>query len=356
MTSAAAPDVKRVAVIGAGLQATRRIPAILEDPRYRLTTIVDRVGERASALSARSGATTATDWRPVVADPEIDVVLVLTYPDSHAEITLAALRAGKDVLCEKPIARTEEEAESMVRAARETGRILKCGFNHRHHPAIQEAYRLFRSGTIGEPLFVRGRYGIAGRQGLEREWRSDPAIVSGGQFVEQGIHLVDLVRWFCGDLVRVTGITSTRHWPITPLEENGFALCQTADGVVASLHASLTQWINLFSFEVYGTGGSLTMEGLGGSYGVEKLITSAHDPTGQFAQHTTEYRGADRSWHEEWREFTRAVQERSEPLGSGLDGLRALQVVHAAYRSARSGAAESLVVPEVQHARSGHRR
>lgn len=356
MTPAATSAVKQVAVIGAGLQATRRIPAILEDPQYRLKTIVDRVGERAATLATRFGATLAIDWRPVVVDPAIDVVLVLTYPDSHAEIALAAMRAGKDVLCEKPIARTEEEAEAMVGVATETGRILKCGFNHRHHPAIQEAYRLFQNGMIGVPLFVRGRYGIAGRPGLENEWRSDPKIVSGGQLVEQGIHLVDLVRWFLGDIVRVTGCTSTLHWPISPLEENGFALCQTAGGAVASIHASLTQWINLFSFEVYGTGGSLTVEGLGGSYGVEKLVTSTHDPTGPFAQHTTEYRGADRSWHEEWREFTRAVAERSEPLGSGRDGLRALEVVHAAYRSARTGAAVAVAVPEGEYAHAHHGR
>lgn len=356
MSALSPSSVRRVAVIGAGLQATRRIPAILEDATSRLTTIVDRVEERAAALATRFEASPATDWRPVVGDPAIDAVLVLTYPDSHAEIAIAAMRAGKDVLCEKPIARTEEEAAAMVGVAKETGRILKCGFNHRHHPAIQEAQRLLRSGAIGAPLFARGRYGIAGRPGLEHEWRSDPKIVSGGQLVEQGIHLVDLVRWFLGDIVRVTGFTSTRHWPIAPLEENGFALCQTASGVVASLHASLTQWINLFSFEVYGTSGSLTVEGLGGSYGVEKLITSTHDPAGPFAQHTTEYRGADRSWHEEWKEFTRAVAERSEPLGSGRDGLRALAVVHAAYRSARSGAAVAIAVPEGEYAGSHHGR
>jgi len=270
-------------------------------------------------------------------------VLVLTPPDSHAEITLAALKAGKDVLCEKPLARTEAEAREMVKTARETKRILKCGFNHRHHPAVQQAHRLYAEGVIGKPVFGRGRYGIAGREGLEHEWRSDPNVVSGGQLMEQGIHLVDLTRWFLGDITSVTGMVSTRHWPIAPLEDNGFALLKTADDTVVSIHASLTQWTNLFHFELYGTKGSIAVEGLGGSYGVEKLLVSQHDPKAPFAHTVTEYRGGDRSWEAEWWEFTHAVDTREQPLGDGVDGLKAMEIVNAVYTAARAGQAVRLI-------------
>lgn len=329
--------MKNIAIIGAGLQAQRRIPAIVQDPECRVTHVIDLDIARAEKFARSLNAQTSRDWQKAVDDPGVDLVLVLTYPDSHAEISITAMEAGKDVLCEKPLARTEEEGRQMVATAEKTKRILKCGFNHRHHPAIQEVHRLFTSGIIGNPLFGRGRYGIAGRQGLEKEWRSDPKIVSGGQLMEQGIHLVDLFRWFFGEMKHVTGIMSTTHWPIAPLEDNGFVLMQNHDGVVASIHSSLTQWINLFEFELYGERGSLTARALGGSYGVETLTISTHDPSGPFSYKTIEFRGDDKSWVNEWKEFLYAVESRKEPLGNGLDGFKAMEIVNAAYTASRSG-------------------
>ena len=329
---------KRVAIIGAGLQARRRLPAIVEDRDYEVALIVDRKEEKAASLANALDAEVATDWRAAVGNKEIAVVIVLTYPDSHASISVAAMEAGKDVLCEKPLSRTEEEAEAMIATASRTGRILKCGFNHRFHPAVLEAHRLFSAGHIGEPVFGRARYGIAGREGLEREWRSDPKVVSGGQLMEQGIHLVDLFRWFFGDMDQVTGMTAANHWPLPPpLEDNGFVLMQSQAGVICSLHSSLTQWINLFEFEVYGSRGSLSISGLGASYGVEKLTISEHDPKGPFASRIIEYRGGDSSWKSEWDEFARAIAQRSQPLGNGVDGLRAMRIVNAAYAASREG-------------------
>src|SRR4051812_44463685 len=334
--------MKKVAIIGAGLQAKRRSGPIVDDRNYELALVVDRDEKRAKTLAEPLGAQVATDWRVAIADPEISAVLVLTYPDTHAEIAIAALEAGKDVLCEKPLTRTEDEARALLAAAEKSGRTLKCGFNHRHHPAVLEAYRLFQSGLIGKPVFGRGRYGIGGRTGIESEWRSDPAIVAGGQLMEQGIHLIDLFVWFLGKVSRVTGFTSTNRWPIQPLEDNGFALLQTTEGVIASVHSSLTQWTNLFELEIFGEKGSLTVRGLGASYGVEELIVSQHDPTAPFSHKTIEYRGGDSSWKSEWEEFTRAIEERREPLGNGEDGLLAMRIVNAVYSAAKSGQAVSL--------------
>src|ERR1700719_2649219 len=329
---------KKVALVGAGLQARRRVPSIAEDRDYEVALIIDRKEEKAAALAKNFGAAVSTNWEAAINDPAIAFVVVLTYPDSHATISLAAMEAGKDVLCEKPLSRTEEEARVMLETANRTGRILKCGFNHRFHPAVLEAHRLFASGQIGKPVFGRARYGIAGREGIEKEWRSDPRIVSGGQLMEQGIHLVDLFRWFVGEMTRVTGMATAAHWPMPqPLEDNGFVIMQSDSGIICSLHSSLTQWINLFEFEIYGSHGSLTVSGLGSSYGVEKLTISQHDPNGPFASRTIEYRGGDSSWKLEWLEFTRAIGTRGQPLGNGEDGLRAMQIVNAAYAASREG-------------------
>jgi predicted dehydrogenase len=329
--------VRNVAIIGAGLQAKRRATPIAEDSRFKIVAVVDRDEKKGARLAGPLGAKVSTDWRTVVANPDIEIVLVLTYPDTHAEISIAALEAGKHVLCEKPLTRTEAEARALVDAAKRTGRTLKCGFNHRHHPAIIEAYRTFQSGIIGKATFGRARYGIGGRQGIENEWRSDPAIVSGGQMMEQGIHVVDLYRWFLGSIERVTGLVATTRWPIAPLEDNGFALLQSKSGVIVSVHSSLTQWTNLFEFELYGDKGSLAVRGLGASYGVEQLTVSQHDPTAPFSHKTIEYRGGDTSWKGEWDEFVGAIDDKRQPLGNGDDGLAAMQIVNAVYAAAKTG-------------------
>lgn len=329
--------MKKVAIVGAGLQAKRRVTPILESKEYELALVVDRDEGRAKSLAKPANAKTSTDWRAAIDDKDIAVVLVLTYPDTHAEISIAAMNAGKDVLCEKPLTRTIKDARDMVDVAKKTGRVLKCGFNHRHHPAILEAKARVARGDIGKPVFGRSRYGIGGRVGVEKEWRSDPKIVSGGQLMEQGIHVVDLFRWFVGEPERVTGFVSTTRWPIAPLEDNGFALLQMPGGVTCSVHSSLTQWTNMFEFEVYGEKGSVTVEALGASYGVEKLRVAVHDPSGPFAHQTIEYRGGDSSWKAEWEETTRAIAERTSPLGSGEDGLRAMEVVFGVYEAAKTG-------------------
>jgi predicted dehydrogenase len=326
-----------VAIIGAGLQARRRIPAVAADPRYEITTIVARTKDRVDELAGAYGAESSTDWTAAVTDPRVDAVLCLTYPDKHAEISIAAMEAGKHVLCEKPLARTLAEAQAMVDTAKACGRILKCGFNHRFHPALAEAHRLFEDGLIGEPVFGRARYGFAGRPQHETEWRADPDVVSGGQLMELGIHVIDLFRWFLGDFVEVAGMTATNYWPIDPLEDNGFALLRGENGAICSVHASLTQWTNLFEFELFGRTGSLAVHGLGGSYGVEQLRTSTYDPTGPFSHTTTEFRGADTSWRREWENFTAAIAGDEPPLGDGVDGLRAMEIVDAVYSASKSG-------------------
>lgn len=329
--------MKNVAIIGAGLQGKRRIVPILEDKDYKVSWVIDLIPERSQKLAKLCGAKFGTSWCNAVDDKNVDVVLVLTYPDSHAQIAIEAMQKGKDVLCEKPLAKTLDEAKKMIEVAQKTKKILKCGFNHRHHPGVLEAYRLFKDNTIGKAVFGRGTYGIIGRKGLEKEWRSDPKKVSGGQLMEQGIHLIDLFCWFLGDMEKVTGLVNTNFWPIRPLEDNGFALMQNKNGVISSIHSSLTQWINLFVFEIYGEKGAIIIEGLGGGYGDEKLKILQHVQNKPFLYKTIEYRGSDKSWQNEWQEFSNAIKTRKQPAGNGDDGYRAMEIVNAVYRASKTG-------------------
>ena len=158
----------------------------------------------------------------------------------------------------------------MADAARRTGALVRIGFNHRYHRALRKAREIFESGALGEMMFIRGRYGHGGRPGYDREWRADPARSGGGELIDQGAHLIDLSRWFLGEFPSVRGRARTYFWDM-PVEDNGFLLLETARGQVAFLHASWTEWKNLFSFEIAGRVGKLEINGLGGSYGTERL-------------------------------------------------------------------------------------
>jgi len=328
----------RVAIIGAGLQCRRRAPVVVESQEDELVAIASLHYEHAKAAAERFGCEAERDWQAVVERGDVEAVVVCTPPHVHAEISVAALRAGKHVLCEKPLTRTEAEAEEMVKAADESGRVLKCGFNHRHHPAIWEAHRIVAEGAIGRPLTGRCRYGICGRPGYEKEWRADPRQAAGGQFIEQGTHAIDLFRWFLGEIEEVACMTAVHYFRKQELDDNGMALFRCAGGATAMMHASLTQWKNLFSFEVFGEDGYVVVEGLGASYGTERLMVGRRDFTAPFRDEVTEFRGGDRSWREEWREFTAAVKEGRAPLGDGGDGLAAMRVALTAYRAERERA------------------
>ncbi len=325
----------RVGIVGAGLQAKRRVPVLKRFPDTQLVVVSSAHLDSARALANQAGCEAEVGWEWVSRRRDVDVVLVCTPPHLHAPIGIAAMESGKHVLCEKPLARTLEEATKMLAISKSTGRYLKCGFNHRHHPGVNLAKRWLDKGRIGEPLFVRCRYGICGRPGYEKEWRADPKIVAGGHLMEQGIHAVDLSRWFLGEFCEVSCFLGSYHWQAGDLEDNAFVLLRTQEGRIASIHSSLTQWKNLFSFEVFGQEGYVAIEGLGASYGTEKVTYGRRDFSSPFQETVVEFRGEDRCWMEEWEEFVEAIGQKRQPLGSGADGVEAMRLVFTAYEAAR---------------------
>jgi predicted dehydrogenase len=314
-----------VAIIGCGLIGQKRAKALGE---HRLVAAADKDIERARKLGAES---VLPDWRPIVRREEIDLVIVATTNDALAEITLAAVEQGKNVLVEKPAARRVAELEPVQRAAKARGVLVKVGFNHRFHPAIWKAKQIFDSGDVGPLMYIRGRYGHGGRVGYEREWRADPNISGGGEMLDQGVHLIDLARWFAGEFTQMAGCVGTFFWDM-PVEDNGFALLSTETGQVAFLHASCTEWKNLFSLEIYGKTGKLQIDGLGGSYGVERLSFYRMLPEMGPPQTTIwEYPGADESFRLEFEHFADCIANHREPIGDLHDAIAALKVVEKLY-------------------------
>jgi predicted dehydrogenase len=232
--------------------------------------------------------------------------------------------------------RNLDEARQLTRAAE--GRRLKIGFNHRYHPGIRGALRLLTEGAIGSVINARARYGHGGRPGYEKEWRGDLQRAGGGELTDQGVHVLDLLQCINGPPREVFCMTQTAVWPVAPLEDNGFGLLRYASGATASFHTSWTQWKNLFSLEVFGTEGYLTVEGLGGSYGTETLTLGRRHHDGQ-APHIRQeaFPGADESWTREWAEFVDAIIEGGPYQGTPAEGVQVMQALEALYQSARTG-------------------
>ena len=315
----------RIAIIGCGLIGRKRLAAL---PAGTFAAACDLELGRAEQLVASARAGSATDDAArVFADPAIDAVIVCTLNAALAPLALAAIRAGKHVLVEKPGAISTEQADELIDAARVAGVRVRVGFNHRFHPALRQARSLYESGALGPLMFIRGRYGHGGRVGYDREWRADPQLSGGGELIDQGVHLIDLAGWFLGDFARIEGHASTSFWDM-PVDDNAFLNLRTAAGQTAWLQVSCTEWKNLFSLEIYGRTGKLHVEGLGGSYGVERLTFHRMLPEMGPPETTAwEYPRGDDSWRLEIAEFFTDIRTGREPQPGLREARAALAVV-----------------------------
>lgn len=319
-----------VALVGCGRAGAKRAAALAG---ARLAVAADLDPERALLLAAAHEGCAAAPWEDAVRRDDVAVVVVSTSHDFLAPVALAALDAGKHVLVEKPGARAHDELAPVAAAARRHGRVAAAGYNHRFHPALQRARALLRAGSVGELITIRGRYGHGGRPGYEREWRCDPFRAGGGELLDQGVHLLDLARWFGGEWRLRAAHLPTACWE-APVEDNAFLLLE-GPGRTAWLHASWTEWKNLFSFEVFGREGKLQVDGLGGSYGPERLTLHRMTPAMGPPQ-TTEwaYAEEDLSWRHEFAAFLEAVAGRPSDIATLDDALAVLRLAGDAYAQA----------------------
>ena len=322
------PEPLTVAIVGCGLIGAKRAKAL---GGCRVRVCCDAVAERAESLAARyPGAEAVADWHAATTHPEVDIVIVATTHDQLAPIAAAAAAAGKHVLIEKPGARRAAELDPVLAAAQRTGVAVRVGFNHRYHRAVQEARRIFLSGALGEMMFIRGRYGHGGRIGYDREWRADPQVSGGGELLDQGIHLIDLSRWFLGDFDTVQGRIATYFWDM-PVEDNAFLILTTPGGQTAFLHATWTEWKNLFSLEVACRTAKLQVDGLAGSYGAQRLTVYRMRPElGPPDVEQVEFPAEDVSWRLEWEDFRAATAAGGPQLESAR---YAWGIVEAAYEA-----------------------
>jgi predicted dehydrogenase len=321
----------RVGIVGCGLVGRKRAEALR--PQDQLVGCADVVSEAAERQASEFGGRACADLQELL-ELEPEVVIVATSHDRLAVLAAEALDGGAHVLVEKPAGLGSAQIAELRETATRAGRLVKVGFNHRFHPALARAAAEVHSGDHGELMFLRGRYGHGGRPGYDLEWRAAPARSGGGELVDQGMHMLDLVHWLAGPLPLHSALLRTQFWE-TPVEDNAALLLGVPDDRTAPwamLHVSWTEWKNTFSLEIYCRRSKLQVDGLVRSYGPQRLrIFRMKREFGPPELQEIEYPDADVSWRTEWEHFMHAIAGEAELLGSLDDARYAWERVEEAY-------------------------
>jgi predicted dehydrogenase len=325
----------RVGIAGAGVVGKRRRASIDRHPGLRVVAMCDRTF--AGDGVADDGVKVFTNYRRLLEEP-LDALVVCMTNDIAAEVTIAGLERRLHVFCEKPPGREVADIERVRGVERlHPGQKLMYGFNHRYHDSIVAAQQIIRSGELGRIINLRGVYGKSKIVTFDQsDWRTKRAIAGGGVLLDQGIHMVDLMRFFAGDFVEVKSFVSNRHWHFD-VEDNAYALMRTADGVIAMLNSSATQWRHRFNLEITLERGSLILGGIltgSKSYGAETLTVVIADPqsdSGDPREQLTRY-NHDPSWDAEIAVFADCIlADRPIVNGSSIEALETMKLVYKIY-------------------------
>lgn len=327
----------KVGIAGFGVVGKRRKECVDRHPQLHVVAVCDRCFDGPGVLA--DGVRYYHDYLHLLKE-DLDVLIVCMTNDIAAEVTIAGLEAGLHVFCEKPPGRSVEEIVEVIDHENQHPQLkLMYGFNHRYHDSVKDALQILNSGELGRVINIRGVYGKAKLITFNQaDWRTKRAIAGGGVLLDQGIHMVDLMRLFGGEFNEVHSFISNNHWGYD-VEDNAYALMRTADGVVAMLNSSATQWRHRFHLDINLEKGSLILGGLltgTKSYGAETLTVVKSDPDndrGDPREQITHY-NRDPSWDEEITAFADCVVN-NKPVQNGTsnDALRTMQLVFNIYHA-----------------------
>lgn len=332
----------RFGLIGAGMIGKIRADALLQSPVSELVAVSDLDEGRARTVAP--SAKFFSDAQDLITSADVDAVIISTPPPLHEPLAVAAASAGKHALVEKPMAATPEACVRMIRAARDAGTLLTVGYNQRYFDALKVVRDVVTSGEIGNLSHVRAYAGHSGLGEFKATWMYDKDVMGGGALMDNGTHIVDLVRYIVGDPTEVLGFATNKVWKLG-VEDEGIALLRTDGGVTASIEASWHEWRGYrFHIEVYGDRGMarayyapmmatvIRLDKPGGNKSVERHFYPK-------AILREKFRGWQstviQSFVEELADFVAAAagKPHSGRLAGATDGLRAVQIAHATYAS-----------------------
>lgn len=275
----------------------------------------------------------------VILHPGIDAVFICTPNYLNKPLTIQALTAGKHVFCEKPPAFTAAEVSEIMEVERLSNRKLMYGFNHRHHDSVIHAKKLIDSAIYGRLLWIRGRYGKSVDKTFYSNWRSKKEMAGGGILIDQGIHMLDLFLALAGDFEEVSAFVSNLYWKLD-VEDNVFAIFRNRDGVVASLHSTMTQWRHLFSLEIFLERGYIVINGLAtpsGTYGRETMTIATNRTTAPAATWSDDEQlhfDINNSWSYEVAHFFEAIlEDKPVAIGNSADAYKLMRLIDRIYEN-----------------------
>jgi predicted dehydrogenase len=274
---------------------------------------------------------------------EIDAIFISSYVSSAAEFTIRALNAGIHVFCEKPPAMSYDQMLEVQTVEKNTGKVLKYGFNHRYHYSVIEAKKIINEGALGKLLWMRGVYGKAGSIDFHDNWRNYKNYSGGGILLDQGIHMLDLFRYFSNDEFEcLSSHLTTSYWDIE-CEDNAFlTLKSNTENIIATLHSSATQWKHKFNLEMTFEEGYINLDGILSetrSYAPETLIFGNKNfEDVDFAmgkpKESTTYFEHDKSWELELAEFIEAISRNCRIVnGTSQDALEIMKITDHVYKN-----------------------
>lgn len=351
------PEKLKAVIVGYGKMGKIRAQSVLNHPD--LLTLAG-VSDCAEGIQPPKDVAFYSDHQKLI-DCKPDIAFACT-PNVHLpEITTFFLNHGVHVFCEKPPGCSKEDVLSMIKAERANpGLKLKFGFNHRYHEPIMEAKALIDKGRLGKLMWVRGIYGKSGAHDYEKQWRNKKELSGGGILIDQGIHMLDLFRLFLGEFDEVKSFVGRHYWPVD-VEDNVFSLLRAADGRVAMLHSSATQWQHKFLLDLYLEKGYLSISGILSStktYGAEtlRIARCVYDQDGYplpNPEETVAYYDEDRSWALEVDEFVDCIL-RDQPIrvGHSQDALKTMELVERIYQSDSKWQPGAVSAKENKHEKS----
>lgn len=344
----------RFAVIGAGVIGQLRARSISQRSDTTLVGVADTDAGAAARVTGACGGRAFEDYRPLIADPQVDAAIISTPVHLHEQMAIAALAAGKHVLCEKPLSNSVESCRRILDAARTHGRTLAVGFNHRYYPSVKFLKQALDEGRIGALDHVRVFGGHDGLSNFRADWMYK-TVSGGGAMMDVGIHMTDLARYVLGEVSEVFGVASNRIWQIDGSEDNAVAILKNGQGIPAFYQATWTEWKGYrFYLEAYGPLGMVrayyapmfnllvTQDRPGGPRRRQLKFYPEIILREKFKGWTTT---AYLSFREELADFLRMIRGEAVPLADGWAGLRAIEIAHAVYQSSRTGAPVVLSTP-----------
>ena len=326
----------KVGIAGYGIVGKRRHIFINEHPNLEVVAVCDQNFKE--TFSQKKGITYYNNTASLI-NENLDILFVCLTNNVAAEVTIAGLKNGFHVFCEKPPGMSVEDIQKVIEVEKQHPTLkLKYGFNHRYHESIKKALQVIQSGELGQVINLRGVYGKSRIIPFSGGWRSKRDLAGGGILLDQGIHMVDLMRLFCGEFIEVKSFISNDYWN-HDVEDNAYALLKDKSGRIAMLNSTATQWQHKFNLDVTLTQGYIELSGIlsgSKSYGEEKIVIGKRDEesdNGQMESSSIKFL-QDNSWKEEIFEFADAIiNNKKIDSGSSLDALETMKLVFNIYYS-----------------------